>query len=159
MAKGKGKVRIELIGDKELHEKLHRLGVGVQAANSKAARAAEVPIQAEANAGAPGPNILALQSKRESTEDLAVVDIGPDKEHWHYAFFEYGAIAHMIKPKKAKALAFEGRKGLVVIQSVQHPGMKKKPFLKKSLLHNRDLAQQIAGKVFLDEINKETISD
>lgn len=155
----RGRIRVELIGDKELHEKLHRLGIGVQNANSKAARAAEVPIQAEASAGAPGPHILALQSKRESTEDLAVVDIGPDKDHWFYQFFETGAIAHTIKAKKAKALAFEGRNGLVVIQSVQHPGMKKKPFLKKSMTNNIDLVREIAGKVFLEEINKETIGD
>jgi HK97 gp10 family phage protein len=154
----RGKVRIELIGDKELHEKLHRLGKGVQAANSKAARAGEMPILAEATAGAHGPHILARQSKRESTEDLAVVDIGPDKEHWFYQFFELGAKVHTIKAKKAKALAFEGRNGLMVIQSVQHPGMKKKPFLKKAMTHNIDLVREIAGKVFLDEINKETIA-
>jgi HK97 gp10 family phage protein len=152
-------VRVELIGDKEMHEKLHRMGENVQKANSKAARAAEVPILSEATEMAPGPHIMALQSKRESTEDLAVVDIGPDKEHWFYQFFETGAIAHTIKAKKAKALAFEGRNGLVVIQSVQHPGMQKHPFLKKSLTHNKDLVQEIAGKVFLQEINKETTGD
>jgi hypothetical protein len=155
----KGRIRVELIGDAELRDKIHRLGVGVQAANSKAARAAEVPIQMEASEGAPGPHILALQSKRESTETLAVVDIGPDKEHWFYQFFETGAIAHTIKAKKAKALAFEGRNGLVVTKSVQHPGMQKHPFLKMAMTHNIDLVQELAGKVFLQEINKETTGD
>ena len=155
----KGKVRVELIGDAELRDKLHRMGDNVRQANSKAARAGEVPIQEQANVGAPGPHILALQSKRESTEALAVVDIGPDKEHWFYQFFETGAIAHTIKAKNAKALAFEGRNGLVVTQSVQHPGMKKKPFLKKSMTDNIDLVQELAGKVFLQEINKETTGD
>ena len=155
----KGKVRVQLIGDAELRDKLHRMGQNVQKANSKAARAAEVPVQVEATEGAHGPHIMALQSKRESTEALAVVDIGPDKEHWFYQFFETGAVAHPIKAKKARALAFEGRKGLVVIPAVQHPGIKKKPFLKKALRDNQDQVVEIAGKIFLAEINKEVIGD
>lgn len=154
---GRGATRFALLGDKELHEKLSRLGDRVRAANDRAARAAEAPILAEALSGAPGPHVMALQSKRASTEDQAVVDIGPTKEKWFYQFFETGAMGHVIKAKKGKVLAFEGRKGLVVIGAVQHPGMKKKPFLKKAMTDNRDLATKIAGDVFWKEIEKECI--
>ncbi len=109
------KSRATLIGDVELRDKLRRMGAAVQKANSTAARAGAEPVKDQANAGAPGPNILAMQSKINSTEERAVVDIGPDKEHWYYQFFESGAMKHTIKAKKAKALAFVGRGGLVVI--------------------------------------------
>lgn len=150
----RGRVRTELVGDKELREKLHRMGDLVRQANSKAARAAEEPIVAEANSLAPGPHILALQSARESTEDLAVVDIAPDKEHWYYQFTETGAGEHEIKGNPL--LAFEGDHGLVIIGKVTHPGMDAKPFLRPALMHNRDQAQKLAGEVFLREINKVT---
>ena len=149
MARG---ARVELIGAEELGKKIHQLGDLVRQANSKAARAAEVPILDDANRNAPGPHILALQSKRESTEDLAVVDIGPDKDHYYYQFIETGATGHEIKGKTI--LAFLGRKGLVITKSVQHPGMAARPFLRPAMTKNRDAAQKKAGEVFLAEILK-----
>ncbi len=149
----RGRVRMELIGGKDLQQKLRALGSSVQAANNTAARAAQTPILNEASANAPGPHVMALQSPRESTEDLAVVNIGPDKDHWYYQFAETGAGAHEIKAK-SKALAFEGRKGLVIVKSIQHPGRSARPFLRPAMAHNREAAQKLAGEVFLAEINR-----
>lgn len=152
----RGRVRIELIGDKELKEQIRQLGDRVQAINSKACRAAQVPILDEANALAPGPHIIALQSKLESNENLAVVNIGPDKEHWYYQFDETGASAHEIKAGRSAGarLAFKGISGLVITRSVNHPGKSARPFLRPAMTHNREQAQKIAGQVFLAEINK-----
>jgi HK97 gp10 family phage protein len=145
------KTRVELIGDKELMEKIHKMGDLVRQANSKAARAGAEPIKEQANANAPGPHILALQSKINSTEDQAIVDIAPDKDHWYYQFLETGATAHEIK---GNPLAFEGENGPVITKSVHHPGIAARPFLRPAMANNRDEVQKIAGEVFLAEINK-----
>jgi HK97 gp10 family phage protein len=150
----RGRSRVELIGEAELKAKIQQLGDAVIQANSAAVRAAEVPILTEANANAPGPHILALQSKKESNENLAVVNIGPDKDHWYYQFAETGATAHEIKAKNGKSLAFEGRNGLVITKSVKHPGRPAAPFLRPAMSHNRDAAQKLAGEIFRKGIER-----
>jgi HK97 gp10 family phage protein len=144
--------RVELVGEKELRDKLHKLGDLVRQANSKAARSGAAIIREDAAINAPGPYILALQSKINSTEDQAIVDIGPDKDHYYYQFFETGATAHEIKGNKY--LAFMGAKGLIITRSVQHPGMEAHPFLRPAMTKNRDAVQKRAGAVFMVEINK-----
>lgn len=42
---------------------------------------------------------------------------------------EFGTAAHLIKPKKGKALVFGGRE----YASLRHPGAKKKPFMRPAL--------------------------
>ena len=42
---------------------------------------------------------------------------------------EFGTAAHLIKPKKGKALTFGGRE----YASLRHPGAKKKPFMRPAL--------------------------
>ena len=149
-----GKSRVEIVGMDEMRKKIKALGDRVEKINSQAARAAAEPIKDDANANAPGPYILALQSKRQSNENIAMVDIGPDKDHYYYRFIELGASGHEIKFKKARALVFTGKKGLVMTGSVSHPGMKARPFLRPAMSKNRDKSQKIAGEVFLREINR-----
>jgi HK97 gp10 family phage protein len=162
----------KLIGGKELHDKLHKMGESVVHANARAAREAELPILREANLLAPGPHILALTSVIESTEDLSVVNIGPDPEHWYYCFTETGTSAHEIfgqlsrpkgwvgnkrgKPSKTgkKMLRFISRGTFVTVKKVNHPGMPARPFLRPAMQHNTELAYKIAGEVFMREINK-----
>ena len=150
----RGRVRVELVGDKELRDKIRKLGDNVRKANSQAAREGAEPIRVEANSNAPGPHILARQSKIMSTEDQAVVDIGPDKDHWYYQFTETGAGPHEIQG--SAFLAFEGSSGLVITKVVKHPGVKARPFLRPAMRHNREAAQKLAGEVFLREIAKVT---
>ena len=147
-------VRVELIGEKELRAKLHQLGDLVRQANSQAARSGAEIIRADAASNAPGPHVLARQSKLNSTEDQAVVDIGPDKDHYYYQFFETGATGHEIRG--SKYLAFMGSKGLIITRSVKHPGMAAHPFLRPAMTKNKDAVQKRAGEVFLAEINKVT---
>lgn len=150
----KGKTRIELIGGDELRKKIHNLGDAVQGINRTAAQAAQKPIMDEANSLAPGPNIIALTSKKESTEDRSVVNIGPDKEHWYYQFIETGVSAHEMSGKSSPVLAFMGRGGVVITKLVRHPGFAARPFLRPAMNHNRDQAQKVSGQVFLQEINR-----
>ena len=174
------KSRVEIIGIKELRQIIHDMGEGVQKVNSKAGRSGGDLIAEIANEYAPGPHILSRQSKKESNENIAVMDIGPDKEHWYYQFLETGALPHEIKAgvtarrevwlpfghwRRAKKedlanatagakLAFQGINGLVIIGAVSHPGMKASPFLRQALTRNRDLIQEHVGKVFRAEIDR-----
>jgi len=142
----------KLIGEKELNEKLQKLGVKARASLLSATKAGGDVIQEEANRNAPGPHIVMGHEKAQDSQ--AEVDIGPDEEHWFYRFFEFGAGAHEIKAKTAAALAFQGRSGLVITQAVQHPGMAAVPFLRNAMDSKRDETVAGMGKVFRAEIDR-----
>lgn len=147
-------VTIKLEGDKELKRKLDLLGRRARGALLKAAEAGAEVIEDAAEQRAPGPHIVIGNQKVEGGR--AEVDIGPDKEHWHYQFFETGATAHEIS---GSPLVFEGEKGLVVTKRVDHPGMPAEPFLRPALSDKREDAKDAAGRVFKAEIDQLVISD
>ncbi len=51
-------------------------------------------------------------------------------------YVEFGTPPHVIKPKNKKALAFKGegnqkgKKGMVIVKSVKHPGTRPNPFIR-----------------------------
>lgn len=47
----------------------------------------------------------------------------------HAPYIEFGTRAHTITPKNKSVLAFEAGGGTVFAKKVNHPGIKKKPFL------------------------------
>jgi HK97 gp10 family phage protein len=152
MAKRAVTVRLE--GDKELKRKLDLLGRRARGALLKAAEAGAEVIENAAEQRAPGPHIVIGNQKVEGGR--AEVDIGPDKEHWHYQFFETGATGHEIS---GSPLVFEGEAGLVVTKKVNHPGMPAEPFLRPALSDKREDAKDAAGRVFKAEIDQLVISD
>jgi HK97 gp10 family phage protein len=109
-----------------------------------AAQAGAKLIHAEANRRAPAPHIEMRNAKMGAGG--ALVEIGPDKEHWYYRFIETGAQRHEIKGK-GKPLVFDGRQGVVVTPKVDHPGMEARPFLRPALDMYGEQAQQAAGEV------------
>lgn len=58
----------------------------------------------------------------------ASVRAGGAKAFWA-AWVEFGTAAHLIKPKTAASLFFRGSN----VESVQHPGAKKRPFMRPTL--------------------------
>lgn len=147
-------VTIKLEGDKELKRKLDLLGRRAQAALLKAAEAGAQVIETAAEQKAPGPHIVIGNQKVDGGR--AEVDIGPDKEHWHYQFFETGATGHEIK---GSPLVFEGEQGLIVTKKVNHPGMPAEPFLRPAIDGKREETKDAAGKVFKAEIDQLVISN
>jgi HK97 gp10 family phage protein len=75
---------------------------------------------------APGPGIQRDVVKADAQRYR--VAIGPDRAHWYYRFFEYGAEAHEMTGDVRKALAF----GDKVRLRVKHPGMAARPFLRST---------------------------
>jgi len=158
--RGLGGVGWKVEGVEDLEQALRDLGVEVQKVLIRAAEAGAEVIRKEAEKRAPGPGVAKKVVKRGKYE--AHVDVGPDKEHWYYQFFETGADPHIIPRKKKRAegkrLAFQGRNGLVRPRMVRHPGMKPRPFLRPAIDEARDEAVRKAGRVFrgaiLDVVHK-----
>jgi len=134
------------IDTKEFERALKRLGDQMEDLVVDAAKAGGKVVELAADAKAPGPHIVSEVT--DQGPGFAEVSIGPNKEHWYYKFFEFGASSHQIKAKDAALLAFEGRRGPVLTPAVSHPGMAAKPFLRPAIKTERSAAVSAAGDTF-----------
>jgi HK97 gp10 family phage protein len=150
MAKG---IRVTIEGDEELLKKLRALGAGVERILETAVLAGAEIVKDQANSLAPGPHIEAEVTEKSRTK--ATAEIGPDKEHFYYRFFETGAQPHEITPKNAGGLSFAGHDGDIVLQRVSHPGMAASPFLRPAMDEKKDTAVDATGAEFKREIDKQ----
>ena len=138
-------VVVNIEGREELKAKFERLGRAARGpALERAVLAGAEPIRDEANRRAPGPHIEAEIS--EASEQAAEVEIGPDREHWYYRFFEFGAGSHAIGPSKGRAIRFPGSEGETIRFGVVHPGMEARPFLRSALDGRKDEATREVGE-------------
>ena len=145
------KMRLEIKGLQELAGKLEDLGLDVESVLAGAVLAAGQLVADGANTNAPGPDIVSEVDEEESSQDAVVVNVGPKDEKWYYKFAETGATEHEIS--SVGALAFEGRAGLVITKSLEHPGVVAKPFLRPALASNKDQARDEIGKHIKDVID------
>ena len=144
------KITVKIEGGEELKRRLKKLGqAAAGAALVKAGEAGAKVLQKAANSRAPGPHIEAEVVKADA--DSVQVEIGPDKEHFYYRFFEMGAAPHDIH---GNPLVFEGREGTVFTPGVRHPGMGARPFLRPALDEKQDAAVKAAGDVLRSKIDK-----
>lgn len=133
------RVRVRIEGGEELLKKLERMAEAARGeALVQAAESGADAILQRANELAPGPHLV-MESR--PVGGSVEVRIGPDKEHWFYKFFESGAQPHEIDPKKAGALIFEGRNGLVMTKSVSHTGMRAQPFARPAMTERQGEAE------------------
>jgi HK97 gp10 family phage protein len=137
-------IRVELEGDKELLAKLALLGISTQMVLEAAVAAAAELVRDGARTMAPGPHVE-LEVTRSSAERAEAL-VGPDKEHWHYRFFETGAGPHAIVGRPL--LWFDGENGLVRVPAVDHPGMAAKPFLRPAFDEKQEEAVGEMGQVW-----------
>lgn len=126
-----GAMRVKLEGFGELVNDLKKMDADVNAILDDALRAGASVIERLADAKAPGPHIEQSEIKR--TASKVEVEIGPDKEHFYYLFFETGATAHEIRAGNAQALLFGGLEGDQYTSRVSHPGMAASPYLRPAL--------------------------
>ena len=144
--------RAEIKGDQEFKKKIVNLRKEISAILEEAALAGADVIKDEANRLAPGPHIET--DVVESTWTHADVEIGPDKEHWYYRFFETGTSAHEVTPKTAGGLAFPWG-GEMIVRMISHPsGMAAQPFLRPARDEKEKEADEATGRKFLEVINR-----
>lgn len=104
----------------------------------EAAQAGAAPIAEEANRLAHSPVVVVdVKVTRQGVQ----ARIGPDKEHWHYRFYEYGATQHEISGKPL--LIFQGEQGMVwATKVVAAGGLAAQPFLRPALDSQAEKATQ-----------------
>lgn len=127
---------IDLEGLEDLNHKLDLLCSLPDEVLLTAVFAGATPVREDAEAHAPGPEIIGVVQMEKGQ---AVARIGPDKDHWYYRFFEFGATVHEITGKPL--LIFEGAYGTVFARQVKAAGgLAAKPFLRPALDHQRQQA-------------------
>lgn len=145
--------RAEIQGIEDFEKKLVAMRKEISAMLEEAAQAGAEVIAERANNLAPGPNIITDVTAKTWTH--ADVDIGPDKEHWYYRFFETGAQPHEITNRKTGGLQFMGQAGEMIVRvAASHQGMGAKPFLRPAIDEKKDEAEEATGRKFLEVINK-----
>ncbi len=131
------KVKTTLEGSEALIKKMIELNARVGDMILPAALAGAFLIQTDANGRAPASHINMAVTKKTKTR--IEIKIGPDKAHWFYRFFEFGATAHEIKADYL-TLVFTGEKGWVFAKKVKHTGMAARPFLRPAMDARREEA-------------------
>jgi len=160
---GKGyRFTSEVEGGEALAAKLAALGESATAVLLAAVREALGVAAGPIMQDAPGPHILVEQSDEPNTDGTKAFEIGPDKEHWFYRFFETGVQPFEIdlargRSKRsgvylktgkgrggrklrgnAQALMFTVGGETVYAKHVDRGPMAAKPFMRKNFLGNTD---------------------
>jgi HK97 gp10 family phage protein len=101
-------------------------------------------VQRSAAANAWGSVAQAIEIEVDATEPIPKAKIGPNKDHWYAVFQEFGAKRHVIKVD-VKTVLSDGSD--VFGREVNHPGVRKKPFLRPALDDNLDEIKRKIGDV------------
>jgi HK97 gp10 family phage protein len=138
---------VKLEGGDALLKALREADGNVRKAQRGAIRAGGELIKAEAQRLAPASRrakrvVLQVSSPRKGVVEARVK---PSKRAWYLKFFETGVGQHEI-PSAGKRLVFEGREGLVVTNTVVHPGMPARPFLRPAIDGQHDAAVAAVGE-------------
>lgn len=139
----------------------------------KAGRAGGDLIRGFAIRGAPGPHVIVEPGKPWSAKEVSF-EIGPDKDHWYYRFFEFGvhmfeinmiakrttrwAINQKRSEKLGRAVLVRGRPiksdkravkfGAGIFSVVDRGPMPAQPFLRDAVRAHNDAIAQRVGDVF-----------
>lgn len=151
-------VRIEGLAD--LHKLMQELPAKIEAnALRGGLRAAAKVIEAEAKRLAPvgtGKHVgtlrdsLRVSVRRRNGKVDATVKAG-GKKAWYARLVEFGTAAHLIRPKNRKSLFFAS----LAREQVNHPGAKKKPFMRPALDSKAQQAMQTLADYLRARLPKE----
>lgn len=131
----------------ELPDKLQRNIVRSALRQAAGVIEAEAKRQAPVHSGRLRDSIRASVRLRRGSPVATVKAGGTGKGGaWYAHLVEFGTSAHYIKPKKAKSLFVAG----VLREGVQHPGARKRPFMRPAM----DQAAQAALKAFAEQVRK-----
>lgn len=161
-------------GGEALEHKLRLAGDRVVDVLPKAGQAGGDLIRGFALRGAPGPHVIAEPGKPWNAKEVSF-EIGPDKDHWFYRFFEFGvqnfeinmiskrsvrsAVNRKRSDKLGRTVSMRGRPiksdkravkfGPDQIYSVVDRGpMPARPFMRKAVREHNDAIAQRVGDVF-----------
>ena len=131
-------LRVEVTNLEEVRRVLEQLGPKAVAAMPAAIAEGAKVLQARMVALGPGPHI-------EIEQDGASAEIGPDKEHFYYCFFETGTSAHLVEPREKSALKW----GEQYAARSRPGGMAAEPFMRPAVDEGVGEIGEAMGKVLL----------
>ena len=161
-------------GGEALTHKLRLAGDRITEVLPKAGQAGGDLIRGFALRGAPGPHVIAAPGKPWNAKEVSF-EVGPDKDHWYYRFFEFGvqnfeinmiskrstrsAVNKKRSDKLGRTVSMRGRpiksdKRAVkfgagnIFSSVFRGPMPAKPFMRKAVREHNDAIAQKVGDVF-----------
>lgn len=108
-------------------------------------------LEDEIESRAPGPHIITVPNRRGIKRGYAEVDVGPDKEHWYYRFFETGAVPHEIEPVLKEALLLIGGN---LREAVAHPGMAAQPFMRPGFDVSEQKVKAVIGRELMERLRR-----
>ena len=171
---------VEIEGGKELLNQMRLLGEDAKGILPKAGQAGGASIARFARSGAPGPGIV-VERARPFTDEVVTFEVGPDKDHWYYRFFEFGvqpfeidmigrrssrsAVNRKKSAERGVTVRTRGRKirsehralkwgGNIIKSVVQRGAFAAKPFLRRAVRDNNDAIAAAVGDVLRREIDK-----
>lgn len=132
-------------GERELMARLNAMAADLKKEISKEALTEGAKIvQRDMSARAPGSIAGAIEIEVDITVPVPIARVGPNKDHWYAIFAEYGAKRHTIKTTTKKVLA-DG--SAVFGKEVNHPGVRKRPFVRPALDENIVAIRRKIGEV------------
>lgn len=167
MRRGKGvSVGVVLDGGEELLQKLEAMGGKALSVLKQATNDGGNAVFDDIKNDAPGSkSIVMIEASKPKGYGVFSVEIGPDKEHWFYQFFETGVRPYeinMVKKRSRratgkgrkiksdkKAMSFHGQ----VFKKIRRGPMVAKPFLRNNFLPKQS---EIEG-AFGDTIKREVL--
>lgn len=164
MARQRKRWKVIIENDASLGEKIRRVGSEVEGVLSQAVQLGADDVVGIANQLAPGPHVTREQSKPWNLTSKAM-DIGPDKQHWFYSFFESGVQAFEIHMLKKRATRGSGKTRPIhsdkravrfsagVFSVVKRGPMPARPFLRQALLSHQDAIAKRMGDAFVQVLD------
>lgn len=166
MARQKKRFRLVVSGGAELQNAIRRAGTDASLALPIAVADGAGAVAKLSGQQAPGPHIVIEASKPFNAMSVAY-DIGPDRDHWYYQFFETGvqgfevnAIkrravrasgrARNLKEPGPRALAFAGQ----LFSVVKRGPMPARPFLRNTLIGNSEQIAAFIGAAIKRALNQ-----
>ena len=136
-------LRVEVKNLDEVKRILEQLGERANAALPAAVEEGAKVLAAKIAERAPGPHIA-----YEMDGSSALV--GPDKEHFYYAFFETGTSRHLVEPREKQALHWGGE-----AFSAGHAvgGVTASPFMRPAVDEGADDVGAAVGRVLVEALD------
>lgn len=136
-------VQVRIDGGESLLREMRALGIRVSSAMRSAMRAGARVIRQRAEELAPSRRVRRRRATRTVASvrrDVVTIRVAPTKRRWYLRLVETGTAPHVIRARRGRVLVFQGRRGAVAVQVVQHPGARAAPWLRPAFEQQREAA-------------------
>lgn len=161
------KFSMKVEGGEKLQAELQKMGADALRVVKKATYDGANAVYGDIRRDAPGPHIEIVEADKPRAAGVFSVEMGPDKEHFFYQFFETGVQPfeiNMVK-RRSKRSSGRGRKlkgdkkaihfGDIFAKRIQRGGMAARPFLRTNFIPKRAQIETAFGATIKAEVTGE----